>query len=252
MQVNSKYNSWPGILKHNWSNRTVAYSDWSGKLLLWLVSNVLTASSLDQRLKSEKWWQQQNFEICPRVPAVLSSSVTGGFTRLTFDSCNTSWHHIVSKYLQHAIFNGFQIIRFIVLEQAVALFAKVNGMLQVLDLGFNLLRSLPSNAFRGITSLTLLALDGNPLATLPEEVFAHLNISLRGLSLGGRFKQLHYYFWKFVPNSDFNRFLACDCRLRWVAKWIREHDLQVWSSIWSVLQWITVSHLILEKSWSGQ
>lgn len=82
--------------------------------------------------------------------------------------------------------------------------------LRVLDLGFNLLRSLPSSSFRGITSLTLLALDGNPLATLPEEVFAHLNTSLRGLSLGGRF-------------------LACDCRLRWVARWIRDHDLQVTS-----------------------
>ena len=41
---------------------------------------------------------------------------------------------------------------------------------QVLDLGFNLLRSLPSGSFKGITSLTLLALDGNPLATLPEQV----------------------------------------------------------------------------------
>ena len=67
-------------------------------------------------------------------------------------------------------------------------------MLQVLDLGFNLLRSLPSSAFRGITSLTLLALDGNPLATLPEEVFAHLNTSLRGLSLGGRLNILHNFF----------------------------------------------------------
>ena len=70
----------------------------------------------------------------------------------------------------------------------------VTKMLQVLDLGFNLLRSLPSSAFRGITSLTLLALDGNPLATLPEEVFAHLNTSLRGLSLGGRFALLHNCF----------------------------------------------------------
>ena len=26
---------------------------------------------------------------------------------------------------------------------------------------------------------------------------------------------------------DFGRFLACDCRLRWVARWIRDHDLQV-------------------------
>ena len=46
--------------------------------------------------------------------------------------------------------------------------------LQVLDLGFNLLRVLPATAFYGVTDLTLLALDGNPMATLPEEAFLHL------------------------------------------------------------------------------
>jgi hypothetical protein len=29
--------------------------------------------------------------------------------------------------------------------------------------------------------LTLLALDGNPMASVPEEAFLHLNSSLRGL-----------------------------------------------------------------------
>ena len=69
---------------------------------------------------------------------------------------------------------------------------------------------LPTTAFTGITSLTLLALDGNPMASLPEEAFSHLNSSLRGLSLGGRF-------------------LTCDCRVRWVAQWIQDLDLQVTS-----------------------
>ena len=82
--------------------------------------------------------------------------------------------------------------------------------LQVLDLGFNLLRSLPSDAFSGISSLTLLALDGNPMSSLPEEAFRHLNSSLRGLSLGGRF-------------------LTCDCKIRWITTWIRKYDLQVTS-----------------------
>ncbi len=77
-------------------------------------------------------------------------------------------------------------------------------------MGFNLLRVLPTRAFMGISDLTLLALDGNPMATLPEEAFLHLNASLRGLSLGGRF-------------------LTCDCNVRWVARWIRDHDLQVTS-----------------------
>ncbi len=69
---------------------------------------------------------------------------------------------------------------------------------------------LPASAFKSTTALTLLALDGNPMATMPEEAFTHLNGSLRGLSLGGRF-------------------LTCDCKMRWVAHWIRDFDLQVTS-----------------------
>lgn len=82
--------------------------------------------------------------------------------------------------------------------------------MQVLDIGFNLLTEIPNDAFLGNPSLTLLALDGNPLSTVPKEALAHLNKTLRGLSLGGRF-------------------LHCDCRLRWVAEWIRKRDLQVTS-----------------------
>lgn len=80
--------------------------------------------------------------------------------------------------------------------------------LRVLDIGFNLLTALPETSFRGNPSITLLALDGNPLPTVPERALAHLNRTLRGLSLGGRF-------------------LHCDCKLRWVAEWIRSGDLQV-------------------------
>lgn len=80
----------------------------------------------------------------------------------------------------------------------------------MLDIGFNLLTELPGNAFAGTPSLTLLALDGNPLAGVPERAVAHLNTTLRGLSLGGRF-------------------LNCDCSLRWVAEWIGRGDLQVTS-----------------------
>lgn len=82
--------------------------------------------------------------------------------------------------------------------------------LRVLDIGFNLLTELPESAFKGNPSLTLLALDGNPLSTIPFAAFAHLNNSLRGLSLGGRF-------------------LHCDCRLSWIIEWIRNGDLQVTS-----------------------
>lgn len=82
--------------------------------------------------------------------------------------------------------------------------------LRVLDIGFNLLNKLPADAFINNPSVTLLALDGNPLATVPEEAFTHLNQTLRGLSLGGRF-------------------LNCDCRLRWIIEWIRNGELQVTS-----------------------
>ncbi|KAF7266261.1 leucine-rich repeat and fibronectin type-III domain-containing protein hattifattener isoform X2 [Rhynchophorus ferrugineus] len=82
--------------------------------------------------------------------------------------------------------------------------------LRVLDIGFNLLTDLPNNAFKNNPSITLLALDGNPLTTIPFEALAHLNKTLRGLSLGGRF-------------------MHCDCRLSWVVDWIRNGDLQVTS-----------------------
>lgn len=84
--------------------------------------------------------------------------------------------------------------------------------LRVLDIGFNLLTALPETAFRGNPGITLLALDGNPLPTVPETAFAHLNKTLRGLSLGGRF-------------------LHCDCKLQWVADWIRNGELQVKSNL---------------------
>ncbi|XP_028155800.1 leucine-rich repeat and immunoglobulin-like domain-containing nogo receptor-interacting protein 1 [Ostrinia furnacalis] len=82
--------------------------------------------------------------------------------------------------------------------------------LRVLDIGFNLLNKLPVEAFLKNPAITLLALDGNPLPTVPVEAFAHLNQTLRGLSLGGRF-------------------LNCDCRLRWIIEWIRNGELQVTS-----------------------
>lgn len=82
--------------------------------------------------------------------------------------------------------------------------------LKVLDIGFNLLNKLPADSLLKNPYITLLALDGNPLPTVPEEAFAHLNHTLRGLSLGGRF-------------------LNCDCRLRWIIEWIRSGELQVTS-----------------------
>jgi hypothetical protein len=72
------------------------------------------------------------------------------------------------------------------------------------------LTEVPPDAFDGLPSLTLLALDGNPLATLSKISFTSLNTTLRGLSIGGRF-------------------LNCDCRIRWLLDWVREYDLQVTS-----------------------
>lgn len=91
--------------------------------------------------------------------------------------------------------------------------------LRVLDIGFNLLTVLPETAFRGNPSITLLALDGNPLPTVPERAMAHLNRTLRGLSLGGRF-------------------LHCDCKLQWVTEWIKNGELQVNNKNIKNLTWI--------------
>ncbi|XP_076182495.1 leucine-rich repeat and fibronectin type-III domain-containing protein hattifattener [Ptiloglossa arizonensis] len=90
--------------------------------------------------------------------------------------------------------------------------AAINSVqdLRVLDIGFNLITDLPIYAFQKNPSITLLAIDGNPLSTIPEEALAQLNGTLRGLSLGGRF-------------------LVCDCRLRWIVDWIKTKDLQVTS-----------------------
>ncbi|KAH1013704.1 hypothetical protein HUJ04_002664 [Dendroctonus ponderosae] len=82
--------------------------------------------------------------------------------------------------------------------------------LRVLDIGFNLLTEIPVAALKGNPSITLLALDGNPLTTIPFEALSHLNNTMRGLSLGGRF-------------------LHCDCRMSWIIEWIMKGDLQVTS-----------------------
>lgn len=82
--------------------------------------------------------------------------------------------------------------------------------LRVLDLGFNRMKSVPEDSFKGNSLLTLLALDGNPLTTLSEKAFLHLNSTLRGLSIG-------------------SSTLVCDCKLRWIVGWIKTYDLQVTS-----------------------
>lgn len=82
--------------------------------------------------------------------------------------------------------------------------------IRVLDLGFNGIRKLPTDAFKMNKYLTLLALDGNPLSTIPIEPFAHLNSTLRGLSIGGSY-------------------LECDCRIKWIAEWVMDKGLQVTS-----------------------
>ncbi|XP_076304312.1 uncharacterized protein LOC143222148 isoform X2 [Tachypleus tridentatus] len=82
--------------------------------------------------------------------------------------------------------------------------------LRVLDLGFNGIRILPEDAFKNNLQLTLLALDGNPIATVPLAAFQHLKSSLRGISIGGPY-------------------LECDCRIKWIVEWVQDNDLQVTS-----------------------
>lgn len=79
----------------------------------------------------------------------------------------------------------------------------------MLDLGFNKLSTIPDKAFRNITSLTLLALDGNPLSTLPFHAFQHLKTTLRGLSVGSKYLHMHPLQSSFLKsNQGFSRFSA--------------------------------------------
>lgn len=77
-------------------------------------------------------------------------------------------------------------------------------------MGFNAIRQLPKQAFRSNELLTLLALDGNPIKTLSLQTFKHLNNSLRGLSVGGKY-------------------FDCDCKVKWLAEWALEYSLQITS-----------------------
>lgn len=77
-----------------------------------------------------------------------------------------------------------------------------------LDLGFNGIELLPEDSFKHNKQLILVALDGNPLETLPELAFKPLEGTLRGLSVGGKA-------------------LNCDCRLSWMLRWQIEYNLQI-------------------------
>lgn len=77
-----------------------------------------------------------------------------------------------------------------------------------LDLGFNAIDVLPVDAFSGNPRLILIALDGNPLETLPESAFKPLEHQLQGLSLGGKS-------------------LNCDCRLSWMLRWQHENKVYI-------------------------
>ncbi|XP_015912047.2 carboxypeptidase N subunit 2 [Parasteatoda tepidariorum] len=96
------------------------------------------------------------------------------------------------------------------IEEFPTLAIRPLAQLRVLDMGFNRMKMIPEDAFIGNQLLTLLALDGNPLSTLTETSFTHLNSTLRGLSVGGST-------------------LICDCKLRWIIEWVKKYDLQVTS-----------------------
>lgn len=80
--------------------------------------------------------------------------------------------------------------------------------LRRLDIGFNRIEILPPNSFVSNKRLILIALDGNPLETLPEETFKPLEGILRGMSIGGKS-------------------LNCDCHLSWMLRWQLDFNLQI-------------------------
>lgn len=82
------------------------------------------------------------------------------------------------------------------------------SFLRRLDIGFNRIETLPIDSFVSNKRLILIALDGNPLESLPELTFRPLEGILTGLSIGGKN-------------------LNCDCNLSWMLRWQMEYNLQI-------------------------
>lgn len=198
------------IMQKSWMDRARPPKKWvkrsqSSQVRQLLPSILLSSSSSRQTLLLS--WRDANLKVTPSwsdQPFQLSHRCMG----------DAEIARLKNKYTLHS--NWFYLCLLIL-------------SLQVLDLGFNLLRVLPVDAFHGSKLLTLLALDGNPMATLDESAFNHLSNSLRGLSLG-------------------SKFLTCDCKLKWVAEWIQVG----WSNLTDdVTPHVHSLHLVVAEIWSS-
>ncbi|XP_044515477.1 adhesion G protein-coupled receptor A2 [Gracilinanus agilis] len=81
------------------------------------------------------------------------------------------------------------------------------GELKRLDLSNNRIGCLSSGAFQGLSNLLRLNMSGNIFSNLPAGVFDELP-ALKVVDFG-------------------TEFLTCDCRLRWVLPWARNHSVQL-------------------------
>ncbi|XP_005110108.1 uncharacterized protein LOC101856934 [Aplysia californica] len=133
--------------------------------------------------------------------------------------------------------------------------------LRVLDLSNNLLAGVPATPLRTVsTSLVQLVLSGNKIYTVPSGAFSQL-VNLKHLDLSGNsifnidhgafanlramevFK-IHRNALKSLPHDAFDAFPAervsqvqlydnrwfCDCRMRWLRRWINATDAGVWDT----------------------
>ncbi|XP_074143341.1 adhesion G protein-coupled receptor A2 [Sminthopsis crassicaudata] len=104
-------------------------------------------------------------------------------------------------------------------------------MLEKLDLKNNLISTVHPGAFLGLGELKRLDLSNNRIGCLSSGVFQGLN-NLNRLNMSGNiFSSLSAGVFDELPALkvvDFGtEFLTCDCHLRWILPWARNHSVQL-------------------------
>lgn len=105
------------------------------------------------------------------------------------------------------------------------------SLLEKLDLRNNVISTVQPGAFLGLGELKRLDLSNNRIGCLTSETFQGLPKLLRLNISGNIFSSLQPGVFDELPALklvDFGtEFLTCDCRLRWLPSWARNHSLQL-------------------------
>ncbi|XP_063131953.1 adhesion G protein-coupled receptor A2 isoform X4 [Rattus norvegicus] len=105
------------------------------------------------------------------------------------------------------------------------------SLLEKLDLRSNVISTVQPGAFLGLGELKRLDLSNNRIGCLTSETFQGLPRLLRLNISGNIYSSLQPGVFDELPDLkivDFGtEFLTCDCRLRWLLPWARNHSLQL-------------------------